>query len=228
MIKFYYNNIELNLLNSTFLTFSKLYGCSTILSNILYKRFELVKTHVFLKNQIVWIYLFLTQLLPNVVSIKMVYLYNLLLLDKSLSYQTFRHLFNLPVNGQRTWGGGKSIRLVQSELYKYKFKKYNKFTNNNNILYMAELINLLWKIQYNYEWRYSVKYFTKLPWYIQKKKKCIGVTAMANKRIDSFFKWKFVLAKKPKSNRRKKIINKNLLTSGFTIGFTLLNKRNFI
>lgn len=143
MIKFFYNNIEINLLNSTFTTFSKLYGCSTVLSNLLYKRFELVKMHFFLKNQIIWVYLFLINLLPNVVSIKMIYLYNLLLLDKSLTYQTFRHLFNLPVNGQRTWGGGKSIRLVQSELYKYKFKKYNKFTNNNNILYMAELMNLL-------------------------------------------------------------------------------------
>lgn len=83
------------------------------------------------------------KLLPSIVSIKMLYLYNLLLIDKSLSYQTFRHLFNLPVNGQRTWGGAKSIKLVQSELYKYKFKKYNKFTSNNSILYTAELVNLL-------------------------------------------------------------------------------------
>ena len=30
------------------------------------------------------------------------YLYNLILLDYSNSYKTFRHLFNLPVNGQRT------------------------------------------------------------------------------------------------------------------------------
>lgn len=72
------------------------------------------------------------------------------------------------------------------------------------------------------------KIFYKITLIYSKKKKCIGVTAMANKRIDSFFKWKFVLAKKPKSNKRKKIINKNLLTSGFSIGFTLLNKRNFI
>lgn len=228
MIKFYYNNIEINLLTSTYRTFSKLYGCSNMLATLLYTRFELIKSHIFLKNQIIWVYMFLTKLLPNVVSIKMLYLYNLLLLDKSMSYKTFRHLFNLPVNGQRTWGGGKSIRLAQSELYKYKFKKYNKFTNNNNILFMAEIVNLLWKIQYNYEWRYSVKYFTKLPWYIQKKKKCIGVTSMAYRRVDSFFKWKFVLAKKPKSNKRKKIINKNLLTSGFLVGFTLFNKKNFI
>ena len=75
MIKFYYNNTEINLLNSTFTTFSKLYGCSLTLSTILYKRFELLQFHIFFKNQVIWVYMFLTQLLPNVVSIKMIYLY---------------------------------------------------------------------------------------------------------------------------------------------------------
>lgn len=228
MVKFFYNNVEINLLNNSLKIFTKLYGCSNTLYLNILTRFEFNCKTVIPKNQIMWLYTFIIQFIPNIVSIKMIYTHNLILLDQSLSYKTFRHLFNLPVNGQRTWGGGKSIKIVQSELYKYKFKKYNKFTNNNNTLFMAEIINLLWKLQYNYEWQHSVKYFTKLPWYIQKKKKCIGVTAMANRRVDSFFKWKFVLAKKPKSNKRKKIINKNLLTSGFVVGFTLSNKRNFI
>ena len=48
-----------------------------------------------------------------------------MLLDYTNSYQTFRHLFNLPVNGQRTWGGGNSIKITKSNLFNYKFKKLN-------------------------------------------------------------------------------------------------------
>lgn len=228
MVKFFYNNIEVNLLTNSLKVFTKLYGCSTQLYLYILTRFELIPSINLQRNQITLLYIFLLQFIPNIISIKMIYIHNLLLLDKSLSYKTFRHLFNLPVNGQRTWSNAKSIKTIQSELYKYKFKKYNKFTNNNHTLFMAEIINLLWKLQYNYEWKHSAKYFTKLPWYIQRKKKCIGVTAMANRRVDSFYKWKFVLAKKPKSNKRKKIVNKNLLTSGFVVGFTLLNKKNFV
>ena len=169
-MKFFYNNVELNLITSSLKVFTKLYGCSeTIYINIL-TRFELISKSNFNKNYITWLYTFLLKFIPNIVSIRMIYIHNIILLDQSLNYKTFRHLFNLPVNGQRTWGGGKSIKTIQSELYKYKYKKYNKFTNNNTTLFMAEIINLLWKIQYNYEWRHSVKYFTKLPWYIQKKK----------------------------------------------------------
>lgn len=73
----------------------------------------------------------------------MLYLYNLLLIDYTNSYYTFRHLFNLPVNGQRTWGGGKSIKITKSQLFNYKLKKFIRYTSGNALLYTAEVVNLL-------------------------------------------------------------------------------------
>lgn len=102
MVKFFYNNIEVNLLTNSLKVFTKLYGCSTQLYLYILTRFELIPSINLQRNQITLLYIFLLQFIPNIISIKMIYIHNLLLLDKSLSYKTFRHLFNLPVNGQRT------------------------------------------------------------------------------------------------------------------------------
>ena len=71
------------------------------------------------------------------------YLYNLILLDYSNSYKTFRHLFNLPVNGQRTWGGGKSIKITKSQLFNYKLKKYAYVAKLPYMLFLGETVNFL-------------------------------------------------------------------------------------
>ena len=65
------------------------------------------------------------------------------MLDYSNSYQTFRHLFNLPVNGQRTWGGGNSIKITKSNLFNYKFTKLKKITNCSNNSFLAETTNIV-------------------------------------------------------------------------------------
>lgn len=95
------------------------------------------------QKKILFLFLFLKNFLPSHVHFSKLYLYNLLLIDYSNSYQTFRHLFNLPVNGQRTWGGGRSIKITKSQLFNYKLKKYLKYTNLNNVLFLAEVVNRL-------------------------------------------------------------------------------------
>ncbi len=71
------------------------------------------------------------------------YIYNLIYLEYANSYRTYRHLFNLPVNGQRTWGGGGSIRITKSQLYNYKLKKFNKHFGLTHSTFLAEIVNLM-------------------------------------------------------------------------------------
>lgn len=50
---------------------------------------------------------------------------------------------------------------------------------------------------------------------------------MMMKRIESFFKHPFK-GKKKKHHRKKRIINKNVITTGFIIGFSMKFKKNLI
>lgn len=162
---------------------------------------------------------------PGNLPIQNLYLYNIILLDCATNYRTYRHIFNLPVNGQRTWGGGKSLRVLNSALFSFKLKKFNKVTGWNNTMFLAEMVNLLWRSQWYHEWYCSSKYKETLPWYVTAKKKFVGITPMAARRIESFYKHPYKFQKK-KSHRKKKKINKNVLTSGFQLGFTLEFSKN--
>jgi len=147
------------------------------------------------------------------------------MLDYSNSYQTFRHLFNLPVNGQRTWGGGNSIKITKSNLFNYKFTKLKKITNCSNNSFLAETTNIVWKYQWFHEWYKSRCYEENLPWFIKTKKRYIDLPSITARRVESFFPHPFKFKKK-KHHRKKKIINKNVLTCGFMYGFSFYQKSN--
>ena len=82
--------------------FAKVYGLSNILLKLIYQRFECFSSKIFLENEIEKMFFLLKDVLTLDLKFDRLYLYNLILLDYSNSYKTFRHLFNLPVNGQRT------------------------------------------------------------------------------------------------------------------------------
>ena len=227
MNKVYVNNNEFNLLENPLKVFINSLGMKNFLLNLILKRFEAFNYFYVTQKRIIYVFLFLINYVPSHVNFSQLYLYNLLLIDYSNSYQTFRHLFNLPVNGQRTWGGGRSIKKLKSQLFNYKLKKYLKYTNLNNVLFLSEVINMLWKYQWLHEWIVSKNYFERMPWYLLKKKKFVGATAMMMKRIESFFKHPFK-GKKKKHHRRKKIINRAVITTGFIIGFSMTYKKNLV
>jgi len=204
-----------------------LYGIKQNFLKLLLLRFETYKHFFIPEYQILYVFHFVRQFIPAPLDCQMLYLYNLLLIDYTNSYYTFRHLFNLPVNGQRTWGGGKSIKITKSQLFNYKLKKFIKYTGGNALFYTAEVINLLWKYQWVHEWFYQKKYIEYLPWYIKRKRKYVAISEMAAKRVESFFKHPYK-GKKKKSHRKKKIINKNVITSGFLFGFSVIYKNNLL
>ena len=161
----------------------------------------------------------LCEFLPAPYSFKYLYAYNITYLEYINSYQTYRHLFNLPVNGQRTWGGGRSSKILKSQLYQYKLKKLGHYFKCSQSIFMAEVVNLLWKQQWPHEWEVSKKYQEHLPWYVQRKKKWLATDLMALRRVESFFKHPYKFKKK-KHHRKKKKINKHIITTGFNFGFS--------
>lgn len=102
MNKIFINNIEFCLLENPLKVFINTFGIKNLLLSLLLKRFESFKYFFINQKKIIYVFLFLTKFIPSHVNFSKLYLYNLLLIDLSNSYQTFRHLFNLPVNGQRT------------------------------------------------------------------------------------------------------------------------------
>lgn len=201
------------------------FGLTNYLLNLIIKRFESFDYYYIQPNKITFVFFYIIKFVPSHSSFANLYLYRLLLIDYSNSYQKYRHMFNLPVNGQSTWRGGNSLKRVKSDLFLYKLNKYLKYTNLNTVLYAAEIINMLWRYQWFHEWKISSYYIKHLPWYIRRKRKWVGATDMMGRRIESFFKHPFK-NKKKKHHRKKKVINKHVITTGFDIGFSMTEKKN--
>lgn len=199
--------------------FIKLYGTSQFLIKLISQRFELYLYQSLDLKKLNLLFNFLSEFIPLKLGFKPLYTYNLIYLEYANTYKTYRHLFNLPVNGQRTWGGGRSIKFHKSQLYNYKLKKFTKQYGIPSSCFMAEIINLLWKQQWRHEWDVSKKYREKLPWYVQKKKKWLNLSAMISRRIESFYKHPYRFKKK-KHHRKKKKINKHVITTGFEFSFS--------
>lgn len=202
----------------------QIYGVSHRLTTILRQRFELYKTDILNPLNIQFFFEQMCVFVPAPFSFRFLYAYHITWLEYINSYRTYRHLFNLPANGQRTWGGGKSAKNNKSQLFDYKLKKLGKFFKANSTLFAAEIINLLWAQQWPHEWEVSRRYQKQLPWYVQKKKKWLATDVMAARRIESFFKHPYKFKKK-KHHRKKKKLNKHIITTGFNFGFSQhLNK----
>lgn len=194
---------ELLLLEQPIKIIERLYGVSKLLTSRMSQRFEIYPFNSLTNNLIQFFFEQLCVFIPAPFSFRFLYAYNVTWLEYINSYRTYRHLFNLPANGQRTWGGGKSAKSNKSQLYDYKLKKLNKFFKSDSTLFAAEIVNLLWLQQWPHEWEVSRRYQKQLPWYIQKKKKWLATDVMANRRIESFFKHPYKFKKK-KHHRKKK------------------------
>jgi len=82
--------------------FSKLYGASKNLVNLISLRNELFTFQKLEPLQIQYTFNLLTNFIPIKLGFRPLYIINIMYIEYANSYHTYRHLFNLPVNGQRT------------------------------------------------------------------------------------------------------------------------------
>ena len=93
------------------------------------------------------------------------FLINIFFLDFINSYRGYRHVFGLPVRGQRTWTNGNSVFNSNNILRNYKINLFTKsflfpLINNVNNAYYLEQINFIWKNQWEFEWNLAKRYHT--------------------------------------------------------------------
>lgn len=95
-------NQEFLVLSQPLKIFLKLYGASIHLMELISLRTELYTWEHISARQINVVFDLLTNFIPIQLGFRPLYIYNLMYLEYANSYRTYRHLFNLPVNGQRT------------------------------------------------------------------------------------------------------------------------------
>lgn len=158
----------------------------------------------------------ISQLFPAPIALHKKHTLNVYTLDMIQSYRGVRHARGLPCRGQRTWTNAWTSYRVNTTLRVFKIKllnrAYKKTTNEHlNTYYLAEQINLLWKVFWKDEWLNAKK---KVILVSKKKNVNVDVTSMAKGNVVSPTRLK-KLSKKQKSS-----LGKNTLTLGFDVGFT--------
>lgn len=192
-------------------------------------RLEILENHRFdLLNPDKWIILLklLDVIIPANKCIKDRFLLNIFFLDLVISYRGWRHTKGLPVRGQRTWTNAWTSYKNNLVLREYKIiiakKLYGNLPLENlNVTYLAEQINLLWKLQWENEWKEAKK---KRLISMKSNFKVTGVDlyAMSKGAVDTS-------GNKKSKKKNKSQFNKNMFTLGFDSGFTkALIKANYI
>ena len=199
---------------------SKINGFSTLWFKQIQSRLEISSKKDFLLLDFSKWLIFsslLTSSLPKTLSVEKKSILNIFILDILGTYKGWRHLKGLPVRGQRTWTNGWSAYRSNLILRKFKLKitkkMYGKLPLNEiNTAYLAEQINLLWKVQWELEWKDAKKQRLKA---IRKGNKTkIDVSNMAKGQIVSPEKLKKM------NKKQRQSIKKNTYSLGFDLGFT--------
>lgn len=215
-------NNKLFSLNSTVLNFflNDNFGFSFFSVNKFSERSEIFSSYLFSKFSTPQLISFLN-LMANIVikkkSLKDRYLLNIFFLDLISSYRGWRHSKGLPVRGQRTWSNAWSTYKSNLTLREYKIllmkRLHGNFSVNEvNIANLAEQINLLWKLQWEHEWREAKKKRLSA----MKKKSSIfkiDLYSMSQGLVGDY-------SKKIKKTKKQKSLKKNYFTLGFDPGFT--------
>ena len=153
---------------------------------------------------------------PTPIALHKKHTLNVYVLDMIQSHKGIRHARGLPCRGQRTWTNAWTSYRANTTLRVFKVKllnrAYKKVPHGQlNMYYLAEQINLLWKVFWKDEW-------------LNAKKKVIVVSKKKNFNVDvaSMAKGNIISPTRLKkmSKKQKSSIGKNTLTLGFDIGFT--------
>lgn len=207
-----------------------MYGLNLKSCNLFEQRIECFKNQSF--NEIYsykWVILLktLNNIIPNNKSIKERLLLNIFYLDLIMSYKGWRHSRGLPVRGQRTWTNAWTTYRSNLILREYKIviakRLYGSLPLDDlSVTYLAEQTNLLWKLQWENEWKEA------------RKKRLIAMKSNVKvTSVDLYSMSKGVVdstnTKKKKKQKAKSSFSKNLFTLGFDPGFAkALIKTNYI
>lgn len=158
---------------------------------------------------------FLLNIIPKDSDLKKRKLLNIFFLDLIASYKGWRHGHGLPVRGQRTWTNANSTYKSNLSLRYFKISLAKRVyggasLHEANIAYLAEQINLLWKLQWEKEWSLA-----------KKKRNQIFKKKTASYKIDLYSMAKGqVSSSEGSSGKKKKEGGKNSFMLGFDPGFT--------
>lgn len=129
------------------------------------QRFEVKdKTMLTSLNDFEWFFFLkiLDDIYPNHATHLYKYQCQILILELITTYRGWRHSRGLPVRGQRTWSNANSskksnltLRQVQERLARFFYN--NSSLSEINLAYIAEKVNLLWKVQWNNDWAMAKK-----------------------------------------------------------------------
>ena len=209
--------------------YKEMYGLGKFFKLKLSERLEVLDEYNFnLLFADKWIILLkeLNIIIPKNKSIKDRLTFNIFFLDLIISYRGWRHSKGLPVRGQRTWTNAWTVYRNNLILREYKIivakRLYgNISTENLNVTYLAEQINLLWKLQWENEWREA-----------KKKRLISSKSSFKVTSVDLYSMSKGIVDTSGNKKNKKKIKNqfsKNLFTLGFDPGFTkALIKANYV
>lgn len=168
----------------------------------------------------------LNNFIPNNKSIKERYLLNIFFLDLIVSYRGWRHSRGLPVRGQRTWTNAWTTYRANLTLREHKIviakKLYGSLPLDSlSTAYLAEQTNLLWKLQWENEWKEARKRRL-ISMKSNVRSTTIDLNAMSKGIVNT--------VSTKKSKKQKKVtFNKNLFTLGFDTGFVkALIKANYM
>ena len=163
---FKFNNLTINYNQkiSSFLS-NQFFGVNKFFLNKIIERTEISLNFSFNNYDIDrWLILhtFLNSIIPNNKSIKEKLTLNLNFLYLIRSYRGWRHIFNLPVRGQRTWSNAWTLSKSKNILREYKFNYFKlglNYSNSEDLknAYYLEQLNVLWKWQWEKEWILAFK-----------------------------------------------------------------------
>lgn len=211
-------NFSLNITLKNFINFY-FTGLRKKFSKVLKSRFEITENNL-LSNYDLQDWSIFFNFIFTIVPPKKFYnkkkLLNIFYLDLINSYRGWRHLRGLPVRGQRTWSNAWSVYKSNLILRHYKISLLKKIyfessTRDLNLVYAAEQFNMLWKLQWENEWKVAKK---KRSSFLKKKQGLLKVNllAIAHGQINE--------SKNAQNKGKQKSKNANLFTMGFDPGFT--------
>ena len=127
-------------------------------------RVEVNNTNSFVDyNFLNWIsfnFFYKTLFIDQLTEVKVINNINILFMSRS--YRGWRHIFNLPVNGQRTWSNGKtsskSKNIFLNSTYNFfKDGLLNAHPSEIKSSFLIEKFNSLWLFQWKSEWSVALK-----------------------------------------------------------------------
>jgi len=156
-------------------------------------------------------------LFPQKIHVKSKALANIFMLDILQTYKGWRHAKGLPVRGQRTWTNAWSSFRSNLTLRKFKIKIAQKIFTQLSVsdvstAYLAEQINMLWKVQWESEWKAAKKNRLRLT--RQGGAVKADLVGMAKGHVVSPQKLKKM------NKKQKQALKKNSFSLGFDPGFT--------